>query len=243
MKPAQFSIHRWSAWAPGLEEPAAWVSWAKQPWAPVGQEAPALCQVNPALRRRIDRLGRMAFHAVAECQREGPRGPFVFASRHGDSHRSVQLLRDLAQNLALSPASFALSVHNGVGSQYSLAKGDTSNLLAISAGRFTTETALIEACALLRDGNEVVYVIVYDSSPAAFYAPYFDEPAADFAFCLEVRAGADFSLSLESAVAPSKVQVVPHALECLEFLLGSSSQLRTSHLGSTWGWSRHANST
>ncbi|MEY2840859.1 MAG: hypothetical protein RJB60_3158, partial [Pseudomonadota bacterium] len=48
----------------------------------------------------------------------------VFASRYGDATRSLAMLGDLVNQQALSPSSFALSVHNAVAAIYSIARGD-----------------------------------------------------------------------------------------------------------------------
>ena len=76
-------------------------------------------------RRRIERLGRMAIQAACWCQEAEESGvPLVFASRHGDVARSADLLNSLADDAALSPTAFGLSVHNAVAALYSITRGN-----------------------------------------------------------------------------------------------------------------------
>ena len=95
-----FSVKEWSAWAPGLVDQEAWRAWAVAPWLPTGEETPALAEVPAMQRRRIERLGRMAVQTAFWCQRAEESGvPLIFASRHGDVARSMELLEALAHRL------------------------------------------------------------------------------------------------------------------------------------------------
>ena len=232
-----FSISDWAAWAPSLTSQEAWRAWAlAAPVAPVGPEVPALGEVPAMVRRRVERPGRPAFQVAAWCQGEARGAPLVFASRHGDSGRGADLLASLAKNEPLSPTSFALSVHNAIGAQYSIIRGDTANVSAISNGIFTVEAAVIEAATLLGDGNTEVMIVVYDASPPAIYAQMYDEPAADFAFAWRLTAGASFSLSLLPGLPPVGQSALPHSLEVLRFFLGAERE----HTRGDWQWARHA---
>lgn len=70
-------------------------------------------------RRRIERLGRMAIQTACWCQEAEESGvPLVFASRHGDVARSMELLEALAADEPPSPTTFGLSVHNAIAALY-----------------------------------------------------------------------------------------------------------------------------
>ena len=140
----EFSVVDWAAWAPGLATRSAWQDWAQAPWLPEGEDTPGLPEVPAMQRRRIERLGRMAIQAACWCEAgEGAdsRVPLVFASRHGDVARSMDLLGSLVADQPLSPTGFGLSVHNAIAALYSIVRGERGNYLALAAGRATAITA------------------------------------------------------------------------------------------------------
>lgn len=235
---ADFSVTSWAAWAPGLTSPEAWKAWAlAPPVAPRGVETPPLTEVPAMARRRVEKLGRPAFQAAQWCQGEARGLPLIFASRHGDPGRGAELLISLAKGEPLSPTSFALSVHNAVGAQYSIIRGDTANVSALSNGLFTVEAAVIEAVTLVGDGHPEVMVVVYDAGPPALYASHYDEPAADFAFAWRITKGQSFSLETAD-VPPSPSLVLPHGLSVLRFFLGDDASYARGDALAGWKWTR-----
>lgn len=140
------------------------------------------------MRRRIDRLGRMACQVAYWCHEPREGVPLVFASRYGDAARSLALLGDLSDDQPLSPTGFGLSVHNAVAALYSMARGDTANAVVVAAGRATVAAALTEAAGLLADGAPEVLVVYYESPLPADYACFHDEPALDYAWAWRVAA-------------------------------------------------------
>jgi hypothetical protein len=232
-----FSIRSWAAWAPGLATAEAWRAWAAGPaLPPLGEEAPALTEVPPLARRRVERSGRAAFQAAAWCQGEAAGLPLVFASRHGAVCRSVELLTELARGEPLSPAGFALSVHNAVCAQYSIVRGERGNVSAVANGRFTVEAAVVEAVAQLLEAPRVL-LVAYDGAGPPLYARFRDEPDADFAFAWLLEAGGEYALE-SCEVAPSPSDALPHALEVLRFALGAEASLTRADELAGWRWSR-----
>lgn len=150
------------------------------------------------MRRRIDRLGRMACQVAYWCHEPREDVPVVFASRYGDATRSLALLGDLAQGQPLSPTGFGLSVHNAVAALYSMARGDTANSVVVAAGRATVAAALTEAAGLLADGAPEVLVVYYESPLPADYACFHDEPALNYAWAWRVAAARVESKAQES---------------------------------------------
>jgi hypothetical protein len=238
----RFHISRQAAWAPGLTTPEAWQAWAASaaPTSPTGTDAPPLAEVPPMTRRRIERLGRLAFQVAAWCQGDDRGMPTVFASRHGDAGRSVELLGALARGEALSPTSFGLSVHNGVAGQYSISRKDLGNSLAIAGGQATAEAGFVEAAGLLADGHPEVLVVVYDVSLPTLYAPFGDEPDADFAWAVRLAAAPSTGHAVTLARAPAGPQgapgPLPHALEVLRFLMGQAPTLAWTTPSGGWTW-------
>ena len=235
---ATFSVDAWSAFAAGLEDDAAWRAWARAPWLPKGEAMPALAEMAPMQRRRVERLGRAALQVAWRCQHDDDCDlPLVFASRHGDLDRTHKMLAELARDQALSPTQFGLSTHNAIAAQYGIARVLQSNYLAVSAVRATPEAAVTEALGLLADGAPAALVVVYDDAIPGDYDAFLDEPDALHAWAWRVVAPRDglprFSLR---AGAPAAVGGLPHSLEVLRFFLSDDAALPGTHGG---GWVRH----
>jgi hypothetical protein len=252
----QFSIRHWQAWAPGIEGADAWRAWFAAPGAPRGDASPALAEMAPMQRRRVDHLGRMALQVAWWCQPDAtPATPLVFASRHGELSRTYEMLRTLARDEPLSPTHFGLSTHNAIGAQYGIARQLPANYCAVSAGAATAEAAFVEAAGLLADGAGEVLVVNYDAPLPPAYAPFRDEPDADYAWAVRLalpQAG-EASLSLRvSATGASDASgatvvdsspadpaaVLPHGLDVLRVLAGGLDRLDFVDGPRTWRWAR-----
>ncbi|HTD28367.1 MAG TPA: beta-ketoacyl synthase chain length factor [Xanthomonadaceae bacterium] len=215
-----FTIRDWSAFAPGLTHKAEWMAWAAEPFLPQGEATPALPEMPPMLRRRVDKLGRMALQVAWWCQQgQDENVPLVFASRHGDLARTYEMLRSLAHEQPLSPTHFGLSTHNAIAAQYSIARNLGSNCVCVSAGTATAEAAIIEALGLLADGIEAdaidpdgieeVLVVVYDCPLPEGYASYADEPEAAFAWTARIGRAAKGDVLHTLQVDADPIDVAP----------------------------------
>lgn len=236
---ATFSVDAWSAFAAGLEDDAAWREWARAPWLPIGEATPALAEMAPMQRRRVERLGRAALQVAWRCQGDDPgEMPMVFASRHGDLDRTHKMLAELARGEPLSPTQFGLSTHNAIAAQYSIARGLQGNYLAVSAVRATPEAAVTEALGLLADGAPAVLVVVYDDAIPRDYDVFLDEPDALHAWAWRVVAPREGlpRLSLRAG-EPAMAEKLPHSLDVLRFFLAGDAALPGADGG---GWLRHA---
>lgn len=242
-----FSVLDWAAYAPGLTTREAWLAWARAPFVPRGDDTPALQELPPMMRRRIDRLGRVAIQTLAWCRDAQADGvPVVFASRHGDVARSQTLLETLAADEPLSPAGFGLSVHNAIAALYAIAYGERGNYTALAAGTDSAEAALVEAAALLDDGAPQVLLVVYDATIPPVHAGFLDEPDPIYAWALRIgpagQGGADLRLDIraDGIATQGKAPALPHALDVLRFLLTDAPTLPHHGDGTAWQWRRHA---
>ncbi|QET01799.1 MULTISPECIES: beta-ketoacyl synthase chain length factor [Cupriavidus] len=245
----QFAIRGWSAWAGGLDTPEAWRAWSQAPvLPPAAPQVPALAEVAPMLRRRVPPLGRVALapvYAVDEAREVGEAGPVpaVFCSRHGDTQRLVPMLNELAAAAPLSPTAFGLSVHNAIGAIRSIDLADRTNLLALSAGRDTVETAVFECCSLLADGAAEVLLAYYEAPLAAPYAPFVDEPEALYAWCWRLALPAEgephYTLAPTDEAPVETASGLPHGLDVLRFVLAGDDSLTHRGENTMWKWKFH----
>ena len=70
------------------------------------------------MRRRLNRVGRMACHVAYGSDNGQTADAIVFASRYGDTDKTLSLLGDLVKGEPLSPTGFGMSVHNAIAAQY-----------------------------------------------------------------------------------------------------------------------------
>lgn len=138
------------------------------------------------LRRRLDRHGRMAMHTAWSCAEGLDSVQFVFASRHGDLDRTLELLTALGNKDMLSPTSFSLSVHNSTAGLFSIARGDRAAATAMAAGADTLGLCLLEGANMIAEGASHVLVCYADDAPPAPYRPYLEEESARLPFSISL---------------------------------------------------------
>lgn len=241
----EFAIKAWAACAPGLATPSHWLQWASRPGPMVGEEQPPVAQMPPMLRRRLGQLGRMAAQAAYDCGAP-PGVPVVFASRYGDAARSQALLRAYSLGDTVSPADFALSVHNAIGAMYSIARRDTGNFTSIAAGPASAAAGVVEAACLLADGAPEVLLVCYDAVLPGEYSVFANEPPACYAWAWRIArpsAGQPW-LSVGRDAANDELQderrhTLPFGLDLLRFAISGDEGLRRDCDGVAWRWRRH----
>jgi hypothetical protein len=238
-------IERWRAWAPGLEDEAAWRAWAKQPVRPEAADTQPSCDFLPAMqRRRLSRLARMSLDVAWPLCAEGEQLPFVFASRHGETPRTFALLSDVAAEQPLSPTQFGLSVHNAIAGQWSILRGQRGESVAIAGEADTFEHAMLEAAALLGDATPSVLVVMAEEKPPAAYDTWIDDVPFSYALALRVgraipgehAGGNDWRLQLARGDGGRQTGAWPHALNFLRALLDAHTPLEQPWKRRRWIW-------
>ena len=128
----------------------------------------------------------------------------VFSSRHGDLHKTVELLTELTADQDISPTAFSTSVHNAVPGLYSILKQNKQAINAISAGKDSFFYAFVDAYARLKSGRANKLLIVHvDRALPELYSHFKDEQQIDHAVSMVVTlmpaattlAGIDVSFS------------------------------------------------
>ena len=233
-----FRIEQWRAWAPGLDSTADWCAWHQAPVRLDDQGQQPDVGFLPAMqRRRLSRLARMAFHvAWPLADAHGPM-PMVFASRHGETPRTLAILEDLGRGEPLSPTQFSLSVHNAIIGLWSIQRGDHSEMTALAAEGDGLEHAVLEACGLLAEGAPAVLLVIAEERPPALYQPFIDDVPFSYAVALLLTPGSDWTLQLASASGPRSEW--PHALNLVRALCSDQPHLQHHWKKRQWTWSRN----
>ena len=182
-----FCVRRWRAWSPGITEVEGWRAWLAGDTAPARETPVDVSYLPPLLRRRLGSMGRMALAVAGQCATGETALPTVFASRHGELQRTVELLQALARHEPLSPTDFSLSVHNSAAGLFSIARRDRSPATAVAAGDDTLAAGLIEGFGMLAEGMPQVLVVYADAPPPEPYAGRVVAQQAAFAAALLLR--------------------------------------------------------
>ncbi len=247
-------IEQWRAWAPGLEDVAAWQAWAAAPqMRPDAEQAQPACAFLPTMqRRRLSRLARMTMDVAWPLCGEHEQLPFVFGSRHGETPRTYALLGEIVDRQPLSPTQFGLSVHNAIAGQWSILRGQRGESVALAGEADTFEHAVLEGAMQLAAGASAALVVVAEESPHSAYADWITDVPFSYAVALrlgrvapaeDAQDGSDWLLRLRSsahapAVPDAERCAWPHALDFLRALLVRESSLEHVWKTRQWNWQR-----
>jgi len=227
-----FFIRSWFYWPADTGQDAA----LSEPAAPV-YHWPELPQVPAMQRRRLSPLTKIAFH-TAFSQTISNTTPLVFASRHGDLHKTLELLRDVATQQPLSPTQFALSVHNAIAGQYSIFSQHQAEHSSVAAGDSSLHYALLEAFAMLQAADCPDVLVVYADQPVPeVYQCFTAQPAAPVAMALLLSNEQGLAVTLQHQPVTA-VPVVDEARALQAFLQSDapSCSIPTSRI--SWQWQR-----
>lgn len=123
----------------------------------------------------------------SEISEQAAQIDIVFSSRHGDLHKTAELLTDLSADQDISPTAFSTSVHNAVPGLYSILKQNKQAINAISAGKDSFFYALVDAYARLKSGRSNKLLIIHvDRVLPELYSQFADEQQVDHAVAMVV---------------------------------------------------------
>ncbi len=246
--PMHFSIEQWRAWAPGLEQEADWLAWSQQSEPPAASDSLPDVSFLPAMqRRRLSPLARMAFSvAWPLADAHGAPLPLVFVSRHGETPRTFALLSDVSAGAPLSPTQFSLSVHNAIIGQWSIMRGDTSEMTALAGEADGLEHAVLEAQLLLADGAPAVLLVIAEDTPPAAYAGWVSDVPFPYAVALLLTPGDRWNLHLSTKTqahatpADTATAEWPHALNLVRALNNGATTLEHRWRNRQWSWQQNS---
>lgn len=236
------TIKQWSAWAPGIDNLQAWQQWANNEKQLEDRPLPKP-RIPAMLRRRLDTTGNIALHCTLQCLQDNQHLPTIFCSRHGELNRTIGMLENLAEQIALSPTAFSLSVHNTNSGIFSIARKDHSPSTAISAAENSLMMGLIEAVGQLTEGrHSEVLVVISDAplpDPLSLFQESFAHPyGAAFLISQDENSGESFTLTPEQT-APEQASQLPQALLLVRQLLNKTRSFLISTPESHWQWRHH----
>lgn len=167
--PIGIHIDQWGMWPGGLSDRDIWQLWKSGELMDGNtssyDETCDIAYVDAMARRRLGHLPRIALHAAGMIKTTDADIQLVFASRHGDVTRTVDLLHGLAANERPSPAAFSLSVHNTTAGILSIARQNHGASTAMAAGEETLLWALLESAMRLHSEPRHPVLLLYVDEP------------------------------------------------------------------------------
>lgn len=230
----RFAIDRWHAWAPGANAREDWNTWLNGTLDAPADAAPDVGFLPALLRRRLDRMGRMALATAWPCvEHLDGQVELVFGSRHGSLARLTGLLDAVGHGQPLSPTPFSLSVHNTTVGLLSIARHNHHRATAISAGEDTLAMTLLDGATVVAADRRPVLVTYAEDRPPEVYADLLPTPRAHpFAVSLLLVPAGDGGCTLVADTAPEHVAAEPE-MALMGFLLEQTTQAR---IGIHQGW-------
>ncbi|GAA0545820.1 beta-ketoacyl synthase chain length factor [Rheinheimera aquimaris] len=203
---------------------------------------PELKQVPAITRRRLSKLTKLAFDVAlqaAEQQCDEPL-PTIFASRHGDLHKTLMLLQQLGNGEELSPSQFALSVHNAISGQFSIYSQNQADSNAIAAGADSLHYAVLDAAARFRAEPKLSQqLIVYaDEAIPEPYQAFCQDPSTSVALALLLHRTQGQPVHFTLCADNDSEAEPDQAIKLLPFLQQQSQQLTLSGNKRRWQWQR-----
>ncbi|KZN63708.1 hypothetical protein N473_16200 [Pseudoalteromonas luteoviolacea CPMOR-1] len=202
--------------------------------------------LKPIQKRRLSNFSKLAIGALLNLDErllEDEDWELVFASRHGDFHKTSELLTSLANKESLSPSGFSLSVHNAVAGMYSIFMQKKVPITSIAAGKEGLFAALTDAYIRLssKQVNKVVVVLVDQSLPEPFQQ-YSDEQQNDYALAMVLSNIEDthtahphtlsFTRDVQFTASNGDSPAIP--IEFAKWLKTSQAQLHLSGQKQSW---------
>lgn len=239
-----FSILSWGAWAPQYQQRDDWQHWRLSAVVDKAVEnsnspdtrltSPALSHIPAMQRRRFSRLTKMMLEVAQQCD-IAPNCRSIFASRHGELHRTIGLLGDIIAKQPLSPLGFSQSVHNTASGIFGIVASNTAPSTSVAAGTETLSQAMIEAFAQLHQSAEPILLVFGDDPVPPVYDEFTEEVELPLALSLQL-APLDTSTTVKLTVSPivTPTEVIPLSYGAFIHALASAQNI--SGCLSRWHW-------
>lgn len=238
----RFSVQSWFAWTPEKRLAEDWFRWSESENLSSNQGPAVTEAVLPlSLRRRATGLGRKALAGALGCGDTVRNARYVFASRHGEFSRAIEVLRTIAIQELVSPAEFSMSVHHGLAGLLSIHSGNTNSHTAVAAGADSFIFGLLEAVATLDEepSQPVLFIYADEKLPGEYAGLCGPEEGLPLVIVLTLVAEKpDDTISLKFMPCCDVRKNGAPALDFMRFFLSGATGAVSQGSHHTWNWSR-----
>lgn len=236
-----YTLVDWHAIAPGHSTAEEWQCWAERASVLDATQPIAKPQFLPMMTaRRLSVGSRAAVECGLALLARQSVDAVVFTSRHGELERNLRILTALAEQQALSPTDFAMSVHNSAVGSLTIAARQPLVSSSLSAGIDSFQQGLIDVTALHQAGYTQVLLVDFDGAVPEYYRPWLPETEhfnAPYAVALLLRAGEAWRC--EGKAAKPNVQPLPQSLQFLRAMLQGATRVTVPGERHDWQWEHH----
>ncbi len=231
-----FNIDSWSANSIGVNSDSLWQEWCQNIKWPESDSIEA--NLIPAMmRRRMSKLSKLAVQTAIRLLNEHDVDYLVFSSRHGELHRSADLIKEIIKGEEASPMSFSQSVHNTAAGLATIATKKPIPVTSIAAGENTFQSAITEAWVYLQESpNKKVLVIDFDEPVPTDYAEFEDRQFKGYALGLILSTGDTWHVA--QSQKSDNIDPLPQALSFLSHYLRNETQWIIHGERTSWEWQR-----
>ncbi|MCS3423076.1 beta-ketoacyl synthase chain length factor [Rahnella sp. Lac-M11] len=230
----------WQAVAPGINNCADWIQWAQCSGVDAfSGEIPKSAQIPMMAARRMSIGSRFAVDAGLSLLTKHQVDAAIFTSRHGELERTGRILHALAEDDAISPTEFSMSVHNTAAGWLTIISKNTLPVTSLAAGTDSFQQGLLEAQSMLASGASRVMLVDFDGEIPSLYAESVNSEFLPYAMAI-ILADGD---TLQCQRISKNGEIDPLALsQGLQFLRGYLSSSRSFIVSADsrhhWQWTR-----
>jgi len=229
------NIDTWVANSAGLSHHSDWQNWAREEIWP-DDNTLNTDHIPPMMRRRMSSLSKLAVQTALTAIESQHIDYMVFSCRHGELHRSVEIVKSILIGEEASPMAFSQSVHNTAAGLATIASKQPIPLTSIAAAQNTFQSAILEAWLYLNEHpSHKVLLVDFDEPLPSDYQQYEEWQFQGYALGLTLSHGSDFTLSMQ--MSDTKPQQ-PQALSFLHHYLSEKSEWIIEGSQSAWKWQR-----
>ncbi|MBF7996070.1 beta-ketoacyl synthase chain length factor [Rahnella laticis] len=230
----------WQAVAPGINNCADWIQWAQcSDVGALSGEIPKSEQIPMMAARRMSIGSRFAVDAGLSLLSKHQVDAAIFTSRHGELERTGRILHALAEDDAISPTEFSMSVHNTAAGWLTIISKNPLPVTSLAAGMDSFQQGLLEAQSMLAGGASRIMLVDFDGEIPSLYAESVNSEFLPYSMAIILAAGDTLQCQRIAKNDEIDSLALPQGLQFLRGYLSSSpSFIVSADSRHHWQWAR-----